>query len=112
MLLRLVFEALVELLLQLLHHDGMRRISLMLRVRLHFLKLIDCGLELGGGFFHVPLGLVALLLQKLELAFPQGTLLIVVVVGVLQLTFHLSALLPRSVQLLLHNLTVGLDLLT
>ena len=31
-LLRLIFEALVELLLKLLHHDGMRRISLMLRV--------------------------------------------------------------------------------
>ena len=31
-LLRLVFEALVELLLQLLHHDGMRRISFVLRV--------------------------------------------------------------------------------
>ena len=31
-LLRLVFEALVELLLKLLHHDGMRRISFVLRV--------------------------------------------------------------------------------
>ena len=84
----------------------------MLRVRLHFLQLVDSGLELGRGFFHVPLGLVTLLLQKLEFAFPQGTLLVVVVVGVLQLAFHLSALLPRSVQLLLNNLTVSLDLLT
>ena len=112
MLLRLIFEALVELLLKLLHHDRMSGVSLMLRVRLHFLKLVDSGLELGRGFFHVPLGLVTLLLEELEFAFPQGTLLVVVVVGVLQLAFHLSALLPRSVQLLLNNLTVSLDLLT
>lgn len=51
------------------------------------------------------------MLEELELAFPKGTLLIVIVIRVLELTFHFRALLPRSVKLLLHDLTVSLDLL-
>jgi len=94
-----IFQSLAQLNLHLLHHAVVTRVNLVLAVGLHLLQLVDSGLELLRSFFKVTLRLVSLLLQEGEATLPQGLVFVVVVDGVLELTVHFRALLPRKFQL-------------
>jgi len=107
-LLLLVFQALLELVLELVDHEGVVVVGFGLRVVLLTSYLVNGLLELLGGFFQVFLVLVTLLLEELVLAFPQCGLLVELVHFVLQFRFEFV----NSPLVLLPLLVVSTSLLT
>jgi len=101
MLLLELFGALLRLLLHLCHVHIVVCFSFILRVGLLARDLVDSRLELLRVLLHVPLVLVALLLQELILSFPKCSFLIVLVDLILQLRLKLV-----DPQLTLHPLAL------
>ena len=81
------------------HNLSVRQISLALAVRLHVLQLLDCALEFRSSYpSHASTRLSVI--PKYKLALLKGFGLVLVIFGVLKLSFHLNILLTRSVMFL------------
>ena len=98
-----LFHSLVELGFHLREHLVVRKIRLALAVVEILLELINGLLELGLGLFEVLFGLVALLLEEVELALPQGSVLVVVVDLVLKLDLQVVVLTADALELGSHS---------
>ena len=86
--LALLFEALAVLLVDLLEHLVVAGLGVALAVEVHLLLQLEGLLELLLQLFQVGLGLVALGLQELEAAFPEGSLFVKQIALLLQLSLR------------------------